>query len=250
MQFNRDVHHRKSIRLNGYDYSQKGAYFITFCTQNREHLFGEVIDSKMELNDAGAMVQTIWDELPTRFDNIIMDESIIMPDHSHGIIIITPDTQISRTGDPFVRPQTTQYIPPHPLYTSPNSNNLNTTKKCRDHNCINKNYYDENHKNIIHTLGDHNCINKNYYDENHKNIIHTLGDHKDRPYGTLPGSLGRIIQAFKSLTTHEYTINVKQHGWTPFPGKLWQRNYWEYIIRNGQELNRIRMYIQNNPAKW
>ncbi len=225
MQFNRDVHHRKSIRLNGYDYSQKGAYFITLCTQNREHLFGEVIDSKMELNDAGAMVQTIWDELPTRFDNIIMDESIIMPDHTHGIIIITPDTPISRTGEPCVRPQTTQYIHPYPLFTSPNSYN-------------------------IHTLGDHNCINKNYYDENHKNNIHTLGDHKDRPYGTLPGSLGRIIQAFKSLTTHEYTINVKQHGWTPFSGKLWQRNYWEHIVRNEQELNLILMYIQNNPAKW
>ena len=66
----------------------------------------------------------------------------------------------------------------------------------------------------------------------------------------MEGSLGRIIQAFKSITTHEYIKNVKQNGWAPFPGKLWQRDYWEHIVRDENELNRIRKYIQNNPVKW
>lgn len=78
----------------------------------------------------------------------------------------------------------------------------------------------------------------------------TLGEHEVRPYGTLPNTVGRIIQAFKSITTHEYTIGVKQYGWPPYPVKLWQRNFYEHIIRDENELNRIREYIQKNPIKW
>jgi len=52
------------------------------------------------------------------------------------------------------------------------------------------------------------------------------------------------------MTTKRYTDGVKQHGWTPFPGKLWQRNYYEHIIRNENDLNRIREYIVNNPPTW
>ena len=84
----------------------------------------------------------------------------------------------------------------------------------------------------------------------HRGDDHKQGDHKDRPYGTLAGSVGRIVQAFKSITTHEYINGVKQNGWAPFPGKLWQRNYWEHIIRNEMEFNRIRKYVVTNPLKW
>lgn len=76
------------------------------------------------------------------------------------------------------------------------------------------------------------------------------GDHKDRPYGTMVGSLGRIMQAFKSATTHEYVMGVRQRGWPPFRGRLWQRNYYERVIRNDRELDKIREYITTNPLKW
>jgi REP-associated tyrosine transposase len=62
--------------------------------------------------------------------------------------------------------------------------------------------------------------------------------------------LGDIVGAFKSITTHKYIRGVKQHGWTPFPGKLWQRNYYEHIVRNENEMVRIREYIRNNPVQW
>ncbi|MBW6508460.1 MAG: hypothetical protein K0A94_02840 [Desulfuromonadales bacterium] len=52
------------------------------------------------------------------------------------------------------------------------------------------------------------------------------------------------------MSTNEYIRGVKQDGWQPFPKKLWQRNYWEHIIRYETELNRIREYILNNPAQW
>jgi len=76
------------------------------------------------------------------------------------------------------------------------------------------------------------------------------GDHKDRPYGTYSDSVGRVIQAFKSITTHEYIGGVNQYGWPPFSGKLWQRNYYEHIIRNEESCYQISEYIQTNPLKW
>ena len=71
-----------------------------------------------------------------------------------------------------------------------------------------------------------------------------------RPHGTLPGSLSRVVQGFKSMTTHQYVNGVQQNGWPPFPGKLWQRSYFERIIRNDDEWNKIRQYIVDNPIRW
>jgi putative transposase len=76
------------------------------------------------------------------------------------------------------------------------------------------------------------------------------GDHKDRPYGTMAGSLGRMMQAFKSTATHEYVTGVRQHLWPPFCARLWQRNYYEHVIQNERELDKIREYIATNPLKW
>ena len=75
-------------------------------------------------------------------------------------------------------------------------------------------------------------------------------EHEVRPYGTLVNTIGRVIQAFKSISTNAYILGVKHHGWPPFPGKLWQRNYYERIIRDEKELNRVREYIIYNPLKW
>ena len=55
---------------------------------------------------------------------------------------------------------------------------------------------------------------------------------------------------FKTMTANEYIRRVKEHGWTPFSGKFWQRNYYEHVIRNEDELNKIQEYIDNNPAQW
>jgi putative transposase len=72
-----------------------------------------------------------------------------------------------------------------------------------------------------------------------------------RPQGIAPTggplSLPDVVHRFKTMTTKCYAVGVKQHGWPPFPGRLWQRNYWEHIVRNEIELNRIREYIRYNP---
>ena len=186
------------MRLKGYDYSQAGAYFVTICTQDRECLFGDVVDGEMRLNDAGYMVHRIWNDLSVKYPDIETDEFVVMPNHVHGIIML------SGRGDPCDRPV------------------------------------------CVHPTNGH-CQRKE------------PGDHKDRPYnmrnighprGTLPGSVGRVVQAFKSLTTHEYIRGIRENGWSPFNARLWQRNYYEHIIRSEEETDRIREYIMENPIKW
>jgi REP element-mobilizing transposase RayT len=157
--YNPDLHHRRSIRLSGYDYSQNGLYFVTICTHNREYLFGDIRDGEMHLNDAGKMIQRVWDEIPIYYPSIGIEQFIVMPNHIHGIIAIHD-------------------MPPPRL------------------------------------------------------------------------SLPEVVQRFKTMTTKQYTDGVKYHHWQSFSGKLWQRNYWEHIIRTEQSQREIATYIITNPAQW
>ena len=95
---------RRSIRLQGYDYSSNGAYFVTICVQNKECLFGHVENGEMVLNDAGEIVQKWWNKLETKFPNITLDEHVIMPNHFHGILMIANKTK-SVGAIPCNRPQ-------------------------------------------------------------------------------------------------------------------------------------------------
>ncbi len=191
MIFNPDIHHRRSIRLQGYDYSQAGAYFITICTKNLECMFGDIVDGKMVLNHAGVMIQTVWDEIPFYYAGIGVDEFTVMPNHMHGIIIIVGATPC---GCPVSSP-----------------------RGCPG-------------------VGQENGPGQ------------AQGPAPTGNTGTL--SLGDMVHRFKTMTTKRYADGVKQSGWQSFPGKLWQRNYWEHIIRNEMELSRIRQYIHNNPTQW
>jgi putative transposase len=78
---------RKPNRLRKYDYSSSGWYFITICTQNRECLFGNIIENKMILNRCGLLIKKYWLEIPKHFINVELNEFQIMPNHIHGIII-------------------------------------------------------------------------------------------------------------------------------------------------------------------
>jgi REP element-mobilizing transposase RayT len=190
MKYNPAIHHRRSIRLKGYDYSKPGGYFITICAQNRECMFGEIENGEIILNGPGKMVERWWFELMNKFVDIKLDEYVIMPNHFHGIII-------NVGADLRVCPEKTN----------------------------------EKFENIIKRA------------ENSGEHIGILGEHIGSP-------LHRIAQWFKTMTTNEYIRGVKQLKWKRFNKKLWQRNYYEHIIRNEKELNAIRQYIINNPLKW
>jgi REP element-mobilizing transposase RayT len=184
MKFDSTIHHRRSIRLKNYDYSQPGAYFVTLVTQNRANLFGEIADGVMRLNDLGEIVRSTWLRLQDFF-SICHDEWLIMPNHLHAIIWIKD----SSTGEASTQ--------------------------------------------------------RNWVDASPQRLIASESSPQRQPIGTRSGSLGAIIQNFKSISTRK--INQAQHS----PGTpTWQRNYYEHITRNQAELERIRQYIADNPRHW
>ncbi|GAB4432037.1 MAG: transposase [Anaerolineae bacterium] len=175
-------HHRRSIRLKGYDYTQPGAYFVTMCTQERAHLFGRVVDGAMALNEYGEIVREEWfRSADVRPDvELHADEFVIMPNHVHGIIWIV---EMGADGDGIVRAQ---------RRCAPTMTNRGVTLN-----------------------------------------------------NVTSGSLGAIIRAFKSAVTRR--INALRGT----PGApVWQRNYYEHIIRTERALHAIRRYIAENPLRW
>jgi putative transposase len=205
MKFDPTIHHRRSIRLKNYDYSQPGAYFVTLVTQNRANLFGEIADGVMRLNDLGEIVRSTWLRLQDFF-SIYHDEWLIMPNHLHAIIWIFDP---GGTGE-----ASTQW-----------------------------NWVDASPQRLI--AGESSPQRLIASDSSPQRLIASESSPQRQPIGTRSGSLGAIIQNFKSISTRK--INQAQHS----PGTpTWQRNYYEHITRNQAELERIRQYIADNPRHW
>ena len=127
MKYDPEKHRRRSIRLKGYDYAQAGAYFVTICTQNRECLFGDVVDGAMRLNEFGEIVRLTWEDLPNHVANIVLDAFVVMPNHAHGIIFITDSVGDVGAGSepaptepaPTAAPVPTAPVPTAPVPTAP-----------------------------------------------------------------------------------------------------------------------------------
>jgi REP element-mobilizing transposase RayT len=182
MTYDPQKHHRRSIRLKGWDYSRPGAYFVTVCTQNRECLFGEIQKDEMQLNGFGGIILERWNCIPNHFKHVQLDTFQVMPNHIHGILFI-----------------------------------LDVGAKHSEVQC---------HKIEGNKFGNASPLQK-------------------KPHGTQPGSLSAIIQNFLSVSTR----NINRIRNTP-GDRIWQRNYYDRIIRHDDELRKIREYIVNNPLKW
>ncbi|HNZ53375.1 MAG TPA: hypothetical protein PLW37_07180 [bacterium] len=100
--FNPEIHHRRSIRLQNYDYSQNGAYFVTICVNKKQELLGNIENGEMIPNDAGLMVSNLWQKLAEKFDGVFIDEFCVMPNHFHGILVI--DNAGTKRGENTVSP--------------------------------------------------------------------------------------------------------------------------------------------------
>jgi REP element-mobilizing transposase RayT len=100
MRFDPDRHHRRSIRLRGYDYAQAGAYFVTVCEIHRECIFGDVHDEEMCLNPLGEIADECWIALAQHFPHVELDKYVIMPNHVHGIFVITEAVVGARHASP------------------------------------------------------------------------------------------------------------------------------------------------------
>ena len=108
MRYDPAGHHRRSIRLRGYNYAQEGAYFVTICVLNHECLLGEIIDGEMRLNTFGEIIKKCWHELPNYYTPLVLDEFIVMPNHLHGILVISDVGAASRRPSELRRPSESQ----------------------------------------------------------------------------------------------------------------------------------------------
>jgi putative transposase len=168
---------RRSIRLPGYDYSQPGYYFVTICSYRRRAVFGEIKDGGLVLSEEGVIVREAWSRTEMLRSEIELDEFVIMPNHLHGIVIITKqqsDLQVGAQG-------------PAPL-------------QC----------------------------------------------HSPRaPSQRQARSLGSLVGRFKGSVTRQVRTLRSDPGF-----RVWQRNYYERVIRNEREMITIQHYILENPLRW
>ena len=112
MSYDPDKHHRRSIRLKERDYAGPGAYFVTICTRERESLFGHVVNGEMRLNEAGEIARRCWEDIPDHFPLVELDAFVIMPNHVHGIIVITEPRGGEKSFAPTDVPTTTSGTTP------------------------------------------------------------------------------------------------------------------------------------------
>jgi REP element-mobilizing transposase RayT len=157
---------RRSIRLREFDYTQNAAYFVTVCAAQRRCLFGEIVEGEVLLSPVGKVVNTIWQEGPSHFPGLVLNEWVVMPNHFHGIIVLPGTAASDEPG-------------------------------------------------------------------------------ADQPRRIQPRSLGVVIGGFKSAVSRR----VAADDFAPIQ-PIWQRNYYERVIRNDRELDAIRQYIAANPAQW
>lgn len=198
---------RRSIRIPEYDYTQQGAYFITICTHRKENIFGEIKSGKMKLSPLGEIAYYQWLHLPIRFNNIELDAFVIMPNHIHGIIIITKNNNPTpRRGEAGEN-----------RHGSPPKNPISPASP----------------------------VPSNHDSPRAPTASPSLSTNSPPPHGTVPGSIGAIIQNYKSLTTRKINLLQRTKNET-----IWQRNFYEHIIRDETDFDRIVDYIHNNPIAW
>jgi putative transposase len=159
------LHRRRLTRLQQYDYSQPGGYFVTVCTKNRLCLFGEIDNDRMRLSSLGEIIRLSWFDLPKHYSNVELDVFVIMPNHIHGIIFLT-DVGAG--------------LKPAP-----------TVPACHCH------------------------------------------------------PLPEIVRGFKTFSSRKINELRNLSGTA-----LWQRNYYEHVIRRDESLEKIREYIETNPLRW
>lgn len=210
MGYNPEFHNRKSIRLRKYDYAKEGLYFITLCTNHHECLFGEIENGVMRLNEFGQIAEKEWVKSAFIRNEIEIDCFVIMPNHIHGIVFLNEHCR----GD---RPVAQNDID-EPLIFSPFGNLPDVTGNITD------NISDRGDQPVAPTANAADLF---------------------RPKGPKSKSIGSFIAGYKSTVTLQINLMRKLPG---FP--VWQRNYYDHIIRNESSHKTIADYIQENPKRW
>ncbi len=209
-------HHRRSVRLRGYDYSQPGEYFVTLCVEDMKTLFGRVLDGRMELNALGEIADQEWRQSSTIRHELELDDWVVMPNHLHGIVrIVAPAGPLVGTQSQSPSPKAIVgaqgIVPLRPLG--------NATKA---------------------PLGLARLP---------KPGVGAQGLAPLRPLSRIPPRRPRSLATFVGGFKSAVKIRINELRGTP-RAPVWQENYHEHIIRNPHELEILRDYIRHNPLRW
>ncbi len=213
-------HHRRSIRAPGFDYRDAGTYFATICTRHREHLFGEIRNGVMGLNECGRVVADEIRNTTVIRPYVHIDTWVVMPNHVHLLMHIDDSQSWNGRGMARHAPTTTAIggspsalrkpTPPSSSATTINGSSSTSRKPTQP------------------------------------SLSATAIDGSTPSFGKPQSrSLSTIVGAFKSAVTRRINSLRDAPGTT-----VWQRNFHEHIVRSTEEYDRIRTYILNNPSKW
>ncbi len=199
MPYDPRVHHRRSIRLRGYDYAQPGLYCVTIVVQGRRTIFGEIVEGAMRANDVGRIVEEVWGELPAHFACADTDAFVLMPNHVHAIVVICePDERSNRVGAGLAVGGGEGGETPPSLRAAALAVGASEG-----------------------------------------------GETPPLPVFFGRPTLGQVVAYFK------YRSAKRINALRGTPGEpLWQRNYYEHVVRDERDLQRLRRYIEENPVRW
>jgi putative transposase len=249
MTYDPHKHHRRSIRLPGYDYTQPGAYFVTFVAHDHECLFGDVVDGVMRLNAFGEIVRDEWFRTAVVRPYVMLnpDEFVVMPNHVHGIIWIVGAGDRGH-GDDGGDVDVFAGDRGH----GDDGGDVDVFAGDRGHGDDDGNvdvfagdrgHGDDDGNVDVFVGAQRRCAPTPPTPPTPHTVRRPVGG--ATPTNVVPGSLGAIVRAIKSATTKR--INALRG--TP-AAPVWGRNYYEHIIRYETSLNRIRRYIAANPSRW
>ena len=253
MGFDPEIHRRRYIRYKGHDYSQPGAYFVTICAWNRECIFGQATGTAVVLTPEGKIVQEEWVKTPAHRSYVRLDQFVIMPNHFHAVLFLEGEEGTARRAflvtmafDPKIHRRRSIRYKGHDYSQS---GAYFVTICAWNRECIlgqatgtavvltpeGKIVQEEWVKTPAHRS--YVRLDQFVVMPNHFHAVLFLegeeGTARRAPTETL-GAVG----AFKSAVARR------------IGGPVWQRNYFEHIIRNDESLSQIRRYIANNPLNW
>ena len=207
-------HSRRSIRMPGYDYSREGAYFVTICAYQRRCLFGRIVGDEMRLNRWGEIITKEWLRTEEVRSTVMLDVFVVMPNHFHGIIMLAELVGATR----WVA---------QPEHHGPD---VGATQRVAQ-----RDYFA-----AVEQRATRWVAQRDYFA-----AVEQRATQRVAPTGPARGSVGAIVGQVKSVVSRR--VNVLRNA----PGALlWQRHYYEHIIRDADEYEAIRWYIKNNPARW
>ena len=231
MNYDSRNHHRRTIRLRDYDYGTAGAYFVTVCTHERRCIFEDA--------ELKSVAEDVWRTVLGTSGGFI-DDFIVMPNHVHGIVWIAGPTAVGarQPGGPYEQPRTpTNALPStNEAVASPLRTTVGPRSGAGSVAGSSKSAAGQPGGSFEKAKTPINVI---------PNTNRAVASPVRNAFGPPSGSLGAIVGSFKSATAKRIN-NLRETPGAP----VWQRNYYEHVIRDEDDLNRIRQHIRDNPAKW